>query len=232
MRKVQPIQPKRPAGFTLIELLVVIGIIAVLAAMIFPASNMIKVKGMRSKAKAELEQVASAIDSYHAKYGHYPPDNPLTTNPNRFVLNPLFYELQGTRKTQVGAQQVYETLDGRTNLPVGLVPVRLPGVMGFVNCTQGGGDEIAAAQTFLSKLTPGRYGFNSDGVGFLTTSVAWPERFGPVIPGAASDLNPIRYNSSSPTNNPKSYDLWVDIVVGGKTNRISNWSQQYEVVSN
>jgi hypothetical protein len=42
-------------------------------------------------------------------------------------------------------------------------------------------------------------------------------------------LNPIRYNSSSPTGNSKTYDLWVDIVVGGKTNRISNWSENPEI---
>ena len=33
-------------------------------------------------------------------------------------------------------------------------------------------------------------------------------------------------STHSPTNNPDTYDLWVDIKVsGGKTNRISNWSK-------
>ena len=39
-------------------------------------------------------------------------------------------------------------------------------------------------------------------------------------------INPYRYNSSSPTNNPRSYDLWIDVLIGGKINRISNWSEQ------
>jgi len=39
-------------------------------------------------------------------------------------------------------------------------------------------------------------------------------------------INPYRYNSSSPTNNPRSYDLWIDVLIGGKFNRISNWSEQ------
>ncbi|MEI9963171.1 MAG: hypothetical protein WDM76_19275 [Limisphaerales bacterium] len=44
------------------------------------------------------------------------------------------------------------------------------------------------------------------------------------------DVNPWRYNSANPTNNPGSFDLWVDILVRGKTNRISNWSKQPQIV--
>jgi hypothetical protein len=40
------------------------------------------------------------------------------------------------------------------------------------------------------------------------------------------DLNPWRYNSSNPTNNPGSYDLWIQLVIGGKSNLICNWSKQ------
>ena len=42
----------------------------------------------------------------------------------------------------------------------------------------------------------------------------------------ANPLNPWRYVSSNPTNNPGEFDLWVDIIVGGKTNRICNWSDK------
>jgi hypothetical protein len=40
-----------------------------------------------------------------------------------------------------------------------------------------------------------------------------------------SPVSPWFYNSSNPTNNPGSYDLWMDVFYSGKTNRISNWSQ-------
>ena len=42
-------------------------------------------------------------------------------------------------------------------------------------------------------------------------------------------MNPWRYNSSSPTNNPGSYDLWVQLSIGGKTNLICNWSKQVQI---
>jgi hypothetical protein len=47
-----------------------------------------------------------------------------------------------------------------------------------------------------------------------------------------AQINPFRYVSSNPTNNPSSFDLWVDVVVGGKTNRISNWSDKPESTAN
>lgn len=217
-------------AFTLIELLIVISIIAILAAMIIPASMMVKRAGMVRKAKTEINQIAMAIDAYKDKLGHYPPDNSLLTNPDRFLLNPLFYELQGTTRTGAGANEMFQTLDGRTNILVRAVPTAFGGgVSGFVNCTRAGGDDLAAAHKFLANLKPGQYGFLNNGVGLLTSSVLWPENLGPVIPGAPAGMNPIRYNSSSPTNNPKSYDLWVDIVIGSKTNRISNWSENPEI---
>src|SRR6185369_12714744 len=64
------------AGFTLIELLIVIAIIAIPAAMVIPISGAVNRNKIRAKARVELEQVATAIELYKSKLGHYPPDNP------------------------------------------------------------------------------------------------------------------------------------------------------------
>jgi hypothetical protein len=119
-----------------------------------------------------------------------------------------------------------------------------PRVGGYVNCTAGVGDDFASARNFLTGLKSGNFGLVTNVndslptdhpyvlYGLLSTSVAWPKNLGQVVPNSnPPDLNPIRYNSSSPVNNPKSYDLWVDIFVGGKTNRISNWNPQPEFVN-
>src|SRR4051812_19168230 len=81
-------------GFTLIELLIVIAIIAILAAMIIPVTGAVNRSKIRSKAHTELERVATCIELYKAKLGHYPPDNP-----NSPELNPLYFELVGTTFT-------------------------------------------------------------------------------------------------------------------------------------
>jgi hypothetical protein len=41
----------------------------------------------------------------------------------------------------------------------------------------------------------------------------------PTNPG----LNPWRYVSTNPTNNPNSFDLWAEIIVKGERRIIGNW---------
>jgi hypothetical protein len=41
--------------------------------------------------------------------------------------------------------------------------------------------------------------------------------------------NPFRYVYPG-TNNPSSYDLWIDLSISGKTNRISNWTRQPQIL--
>jgi hypothetical protein len=48
-----------------------------------------------------------------------------------------------------------------------------------------------------------------------------------MLPGTSGGMiNPFGYNSLNPTNNPKSYDLWLDIIVNGVTNRVCNWREK------
>ena len=52
------------------------------------------------------------------------------------------------------------------------------------------------------------------------------------LPFKHIQYNPWRYNSSSPTNNPGSYDLWLQLVVQpGQTNLVCNWSKQVQINS-
>ena len=213
-------------AFTLIELLVVIAVIAVLAAMLIPVGAAVNRVKIKSKARVELGQVEVAIAGYKDKLGHYPPDSTFT---NRAYVNQLYYELLGTTQK---VNQVYTTLDGSSQLASGdLQP--LFGVDGFVNTSKGGGgDEVQSAQNFLKGLKAGS---------FLTVTIPGVNKSctllgstlqGPLVFTDASGqkINPWRYNSSNPTNNPNSYDLWIDVYVGQKTNRICNWSKDALIV--
>src|SRR5262249_23552877 len=93
----------RARAFTLIELLVVIAVISLLAAMIFPITGAVTRNRIRARTRAELEQIATYIEQYKAKLGHYPPDNP--GNPR---TNQLYFELVGTTNNGI----TYVTLDG------------------------------------------------------------------------------------------------------------------------
>lgn len=63
----------RRRGFTLIELLVVIGIIAVLAALLFPAAGLMRTRAQNAKCLSNVRQVATAAQSQMTEAGEFLP---------------------------------------------------------------------------------------------------------------------------------------------------------------
>lgn len=207
--------PRPVRAFTLIELLVVISIMAILAAFTFPVVGALKRQQYLKTASAELNQIETALDNYKNKYGVYPPGN--AANP---LLNQLYYELAGTAIN--GADFV--TLDGGSQIKIADVQTAY-GVGGFINCSKGGGEDAQVARNFLPSLKPNRINkFVTNNLTvqttMLVTSVGGPDQN--YQPLNAPGLNPFRYAYPG-TNNVGSYDLWIDLKISGKTNRLSNW---------
>jgi prepilin-type N-terminal cleavage/methylation domain-containing protein len=229
--------PRRaPGAFTLIELLVVIGVIVILAGMSFPAMTAIKIAQARNRARAELNQIETAIETYKTKLGYYPPDNlgnfpgstPTGTVTNWFV-NQLYYELMGTTVTVNGSLTNYQTLDGSAAIPGTTTAFKAAfgptsQVTGFMNCSRpGAGDDAPNAVNFLHGVKATQFQAVNNPV---TSTALGVSMAGAVVftgPNGA-EIVPYGFNSSNPQHNPRTFDLWVDIIAGGKTNRISNWS--------
>jgi len=82
-------------AFTIVELLVVIGIIAILAGLLLPVLGRVKEKGRITRAKAEVNNLASAVAQYQSAYTVLPaPDAAATadltfTNDNWKVMTIL-----------------------------------------------------------------------------------------------------------------------------------------------
>lgn len=216
-------------AFTLIELLVVIAIMAILASLTLAVVSGIKKTQWRNTATAELKQIETALERYKAKYGVYPPSN---ANPaNTYLANvppatnsmypQLYYELSGV--TNNGTY--YTTLDGSAKIAVTDVQKAF-GVGGFINCSKTGSDEASPAQNFLPGLRQGQFASVANDNGVAVTNIVTSVR-GPDVkymPLGEQDVNPFRYVYPG-VNNPNSYDLWVELNIGGgKTNLICNWS--------
>jgi len=61
-------------GFTLVELLTVIAIVAVLAAMLFPAITSVKAHVRANLTRTQITNLEMAMETYFLEWGAYPPD--------------------------------------------------------------------------------------------------------------------------------------------------------------
>jgi len=217
---------RRSSAFTLIELLVVIGIIALLAALVVGGTKYTGTKMKENRVRTELKALITAIEAYHAKFNHYPPDHvdPITKMVNP-VTNSLYYELTGVivedrptggtfrspnRSEKFGsfALQQYFGVDGIENAGTTAKEVKP-----FISLKSGQYAAIKAA-------TP-----NEAELDVLVVPVPWPLNRTADQPTTVPGLNPWRYVSTQPTNNPASFDLWAEYVEGGKVKVICNWSE-------
>jgi prepilin-type N-terminal cleavage/methylation domain-containing protein len=212
--------PQFRSAFTLIEILVVISIVAILSALILATAGYAVTKARRARVETELATLETAIQSYKAAKGFYPQDDP-----NNYSMSPLFYELTGTTITLVGGvpSSYFSSVSGDTlNVATDFTNIYNGAVSGFVNASS----DATQVQNFFGATA------KSARTGRIVTSGVTNSIFGVVVPGPVqfpttngSTISPWYYNSSNPTNNPGSYDLWMDVFYSGKTNRISNWSQ-------
>jgi prepilin-type N-terminal cleavage/methylation domain-containing protein len=221
---------QRSNGFTLVELLTVIAVIAIIAGLLLPVFNSIAKKSLIQRAQSEREQLETALAAYYGKYHFYPPSSALATANG--LTNQLYYELIGTTSTNSLGTLTFITLDGASTINSSVVGTAF-GVAGFMNCTKGNGDDAIEAQTFLPALPASRIATNSAGVYMIVTGVSSGPGYTP-MPGVSSlaggPANPWRYLYPG-TNNPNSYDLWLQIIVGGKTNLICNWRDTPQINS-
>jgi prepilin-type N-terminal cleavage/methylation domain-containing protein len=206
-----PWQSRIRGGFTLLELLIVISIIGILTAFVASVHSRANLKAKIDLAVTERAEIDSAVQEYHDKLKFYPPDNPLDP-----AMNPLWFELSGTTNNGMN----YVTLDQSGQISVMDINATFHR-QGFANTgtRARSSDEGGAPISFLSHLREKQVGVPNEGQPFikiLSCSVG-------AAPG--TNFNPWHYASSHPTNNAASYDLWVDLVIGGKTYQVNNWSK-------
>jgi prepilin-type N-terminal cleavage/methylation domain-containing protein len=215
----------RPA-FTLVELLTVIAVIGIIAALIFPAARAAQRLAIVHSAQAQMAQLQAALDRYKSVYGFYPPGSA------RALTNQLYFELEGTFLTNNNT--AYMTLDRLATIPTNAVSsVFGAGVGGFMNCNKLGAPEDAPhAENFLTELNTNQFSVVTvagTAVSLLVTPVGGPDSS--YTPLGLLDVNPWRYVYPG-TNNPGSYDLWIQLSIAGKSNLVCNWTKTVQINNN
>lgn len=230
-------------GFSLIELLTVISIIGLLAGIGVGVAGVASRKMRENRVKAELQMLVTAIERYHAEHGQYPPDNAkngVNFNP---AVNQLYYELMGTISTNQGAS--YRLPNDNPWLSTATL-VSLFNAPGLLNSAAASvSDPNPQPKRFLKDLKTAQHklvrlpGLEPTPVEILVAPVDWPDKAPfsqtpPLDPKRTSTdasartlwrVNPWRYVSTHPTNNPNSFDLWAEVVVGKQVRVFGNWKE-------
>lgn len=219
-------------AFTLIEMLVVIGIIGLLAAMIIPLSGVVARKRIISRTQADISNLELAINAYKAKKGVYPPDNP--SQPAGAYTNQLFYELWGmvVQSPLNPNDPLYtNTFNAKETIDANLLTKFFGSGASLVGIVNSSADtnEIYNLIPRLSASAIQNINTSANPVWVFVCASPGPTNGLPISVSTGQPANVFRYVSSNPTNNT-TYDLWVDVLIGGKTNRICNWSTEPIIV--
>ncbi len=166
--------------------------------------------------RQQRRTLLGAIEAYKAHFGIYPPDHvtsrqPLVVDP---VNNPLLYELAGV--TFNPTNQMFEL--GRLEPPDAKYVKEFFHCDGFKNC----GERVDQVKNFLPvENLPARQ-LHDDPDVFALDFPLYSEALDPAVIYEIG-VSPWRYVSTSPTNNPRRFDLWIELKTKTRSITIGNW---------
>lgn len=168
------------------------------------------------EARNQRSAIVNAIEAYKVQFGSYPSDHVLSHQPLVIdpITNTLVYELGGA---------LLDPRNGRVQV-AGVEPAELGFVTNFLHCApfRNISDNPDRVKSFLARKFIQTRQFHDDPdvfvLSFYVTSGAVP-----IEVAWELDFGSWRYVSTSPTNNPGKFDLWMDIRYHDRTVTIGNW---------
>lgn len=130
------VHPRRRCALTLTELLVVVAILGVLIALLVPAVQRVRDRGLRVECANNLRQIGVSLHSYHGSYSSFPPGMRSAPDPFPFLswhgrILPFLEQEALWRQLQLGFKEdprfwIEPPHQGiKTVLPVLLCPANL-----------------------------------------------------------------------------------------------------------
>src|SRR5439155_8577225 len=162
------------------------------------------------------------------QFGYYPPNNVMSmsaagTNVDS-AINPILYELTGVFVDNTA--RLFRSASGQVQWTQGAVM----GVFrrdGFVNAVEA--KQAKSTKSFLPGLKASQVRTVTVGaqpVQLLAVPVDYPNSYaGPRPAMVPKQVNPWRYVSTNPTNNPNGFDLWAEVPIGKEIRIIGNWKE-------
>jgi hypothetical protein len=212
------------------ETAAVIATVAVLAGLGYLAYNFIAAKVFEARVSAALPKVCaslreqrrtliSALTAYKAHFGVYPPDAVLNRQPLVVdaVKNPLLYELVGVVYNPTNKMFAVGGLEAADAQYV----KDFFHCDGFKNCAESAEQVQHFLPAFPTTVWRAVQLHDDPDVFALGFNVPYDES-APKITWEF-DVSSWRYVSSTPTNNPGSFDLWIELRTKHQTITIGNW---------
>jgi hypothetical protein len=212
---------------TVREVLAVLVTIAAVAALAYACFNFISSKILEARVRAaiprvceeirkERQTIIKAIGAYKEQFGVYPPDHVLSRQPVLVdpITNTLFYELSGVVYNPTNKSFELEGLESAE----GEYVKHFFQCDGLTNSALKGHD----VKHFLERgsVTPRQLHDDPDVfvLGFFMTD----QSLRPEVRWEI-DVGSWRYVSTSPTNNPGKFDLWIDVQTKNQKVTVGNW---------
>jgi len=166
--------------------------------------------------RSQRRQLVGAIEAYKAGMGFYPPDHVLSRNPLRIdaVTNQLLYELLGTVYDPTN-----ETFSAKGFERVGKGMIKeMFNTDGFKNSAS---SDDSVKHFLVADFVPSREVHDDPDVNVLSFSSALEGIDGDVA--GEFEFSSWHYVSSTPTNNPGRFDLWIEVKAADRAIIIGNW---------
>ena len=166
--------------------------------------------------RIQRADLVRAIEDYKSKYGFYPKDHVVSRNPLVVdaVTNPLLYELAGVLYNPTNSTFALGHLE----------PADAGFVKAYFNCDgfTNSSTTDAGLNHFLSvEGLPFRQLHDDPDV--FVASFSWDPTNVDEAVFYEVEIGSWRYVSTSPTNNPKSYDLWIEVRTRNRILTVGNW---------
>ncbi|MEP6673446.1 MAG: prepilin-type N-terminal cleavage/methylation domain-containing protein [Chthoniobacter sp.] len=203
-------------AFTLIEMITVIAIIAILAALVLGVYQVVKYQTAKARADTDIQQLSSALQSYHTDYGGFPQDSQKTDKLDARNVSDAT-DGSPTGKMAAASKYLYECLTGDTSDNGTMTKNYAPGF--FIPSRLGGpkvGNTVNPVQYIMDPF--------GNSYGYSTAGLLVEQEYRAALATNPNANRPVQNSQGTQGYNP-TFDLWS--TAGDTTGNTAKWRKNW-----